>query len=195
MSVEIEIKMRLHDIRELESRLSAMGGEPGGDTIEVNTYLDTADGALRLSDQGLRVRIETPLNQEAPSVATMTYKGPRAHSEVKRRTELEVAVEPASSAIKLLEALGFGSVRQFEKRRRHWQVDDCVVDIDTLPHLGDFVEIEGPSEQAVLTLRHQLGLDQSPLVQESYVAMLETYLREHHISDDVVRLASNRSTS
>lgn len=188
MSIEIEVKMRLKDINELEGRLSAVGGKRCREMIEINTYLDTAGGTLRSSDQGLRVRVETPLNPELPPVATMTYKGPRANSEVKSRTELEVVVEPGASAIQLLEALGFRAVRRFEKHRRHWQVDVCVVDIDTLPYLGDFVEIEGPSEQAVLALRSQLGLDQLPLVQDSYIGMLEAYLLENQITAELIRL-------
>ena len=41
-------------------------------------------------------------------------------------------------------ALGYSRVLSFEKRRESWKLGGCNVELDELPHLGTFVEIEGP---------------------------------------------------
>jgi hypothetical protein len=50
--------------------------------------------------------------------------------------------------------------------------------LDVLPHLGTFVEIEGPSEATILKVRDQLHLGERPLVKASYIALLMTYLQD-----------------
>ena len=44
---------------------------------------------------------------------------------------------------------------------RSWKLGGCTVELDELPHLGTFVEIEGPSEAAILKVRDQLQLDRA----------------------------------
>jgi len=65
----------------------------------------------------------------------------------------------------------------FEKRRHRWRLEDCLVEIDSLPELGDFVEIEGPSESRVYDVRSQLVLDDHPFIQESYASLVVAYLK------------------
>ena len=66
----------------------------------------------------------------------------------------------------------------FEKRRETLELDGCKVELDELPHLGSFVEIEGPDEEAVLRVREKLGLADRPIVKTSYIALLMGYLQE-----------------
>ena len=191
MGIEIEAKLRLDDVAALEARLADAGAERGEVVTEVNTYFDTPQGSLRSSDQGLRIRVEQSIGS-LQSVATLTHKGPCAHGPLKSRSETQVVVADPHAAIELLSAIGFTATLSFEKRRHHWQLDGCYVDIDTLPYLGHFVEIEGPSEQAVLSVRHALGLDGLPLIRTSYAAMLRDYMAEHPVPADRVRLDADR---
>ena len=85
-------------------------------------------------------------------------------------------------AAMLLERLGFTRCLSFEKRRQTWKLDDCRIDIEELPHLGQFVEIEGRNEEAVMKLRDALGLAERPLVKNSYVAMLTSHMQERGMS-------------
>ncbi len=182
MAVEIEAKMKLDDADALEIRLAEAGAMRGRDVVQINTYLDTPQGSLQQSDQGLRVRVEQEANGPNRQVI-MTYKGPQQEGPFKRRTEIELSVSDGQAATELLAAIGFTKRQSFEKRRRHWRLDGCSVEIDTLPYLGDFVEIEGPSQQAIHGVRDKLGLDASPLIQTSYIAMLEAYRTRHRITD------------
>ena len=189
MAVEIEAKMRFDDTTALVENLIQAGAAKVRTVLEVNTYFDTPKRALCASDRGLRLRIEREEHGPYKSV-TIGSKGPRVPSELKRRSEIEVPVEPggAEAAHELLQGLGYQPVLTFEKRRTRYKLGDCLVELDHLPYLGRFVEIEGPSDQAVLGVRKQLGLDQVPLISTSYIAMLSDYLTKNGITDDYIRL-------
>ncbi|MEX2212900.1 MAG: class IV adenylate cyclase [Phycisphaeraceae bacterium] len=190
MPVEIEAKMRLHDIAALETKLAAAGGVRGLELVEINTFFDTPRGDLKAGDQGLRVRLERSTDGEYEK-ATITHKGPRAHGRLKMRSETEIEVSDAKAAAELLAALGYASVLSFEKRRVKWSMDGCSIEIDTLPYLGHFVEIEGPSEAIVLSVRKNLGLEGQPMISASYISLLVTYLTEHNIITEHVGFESS----
>ena len=101
----------------------------------------------------------------------------------------------ARAAGELLGALGYHPVLTFEKRRQRWLLDDCRVELDEVPHLGHFIEIEGDSDEAVLAVRDALGLGEVPLIRASYIAMLTTYARDHNLPAEVIRFAVEESVA
>ncbi|MCX5661105.1 MAG: class IV adenylate cyclase [Planctomycetota bacterium] len=187
MSIEIEAKMKVEDVSHLEASLLNLGAVKGPHIHEVNTFFDTRHHSLKSTDQGLRIRIERAREGKDDTI-TITHKGPRAHSKLKSRFETELRVNDAAAAASLLGALGYHPVLSFEKLRRKWTLDACNVDIDTLPHLGHFVEIEGPSDNVVLGVREKLHLGGLPIVRASYIALMLTYLSEHHLTAEHVAL-------
>lgn len=191
MGIEIEAKMRLTDLPGMEVRLNELGAKQRGDVLETNTFFDTADQRLKTSDRGLRIRVET--TAAGAQEVTVTHKGPRAHGKLKTRAETEVRVDDAREAAELLTVLGYRPVLTFEKRRRRWTLDGCAVELDTLPHLGEYIEIEGPDEQAVLDVREKLGLAEAPLIKTSYIAMMVTHLSENQIETNMVRFEASAS--
>jgi adenylate cyclase class 2 len=188
LSIEIEAKMQVADIPALEARLQAVGARRGPVLLETNTFYDTDHGSLKMSDQGLRVRVERDA-ENAREVVTITHKGPRAHGKLKQRRETELVVHDARVAGELLNALAYAQTLSFEKRRRRWELDGCHVDIDTIPYLGDYVEIEGPADRDVMAVREKLGLGATPLIRASYIAILAHHLAEHRIATDYVTFA------
>lgn len=185
MSIEIEAKMRLADRAAVEDKLREAAADEVGQILEINTFFDTRDGSLKSGDQGLRIRIEH--RDGTPDVTTITHKGPRAHGKLKSRSETELRVEDARAAAELLGALGYLPVLTFEKRRSRWRLDGCNVELDELPYLGDYCEIEGPDDDTVLAVRSRLGLANAPLIRASYIAMLTSYIRENHLRTKVIR--------
>lgn len=193
MIVEVEAKLRLNDPPALHTQLAALDAVRDRDVLETNTYFDLPDGDLKSSDQGLRVRVE--VDQATGKAETiLTHKGPRAHGRLKSRSETELGVHDARAAGEMLSALGYHAVLTFEKRRTRYLLDGCRVEIDTLPHLGTFVEIEGNTDDDVLGVQAKLGLGDQPLIRASYIAMLVTYLSEHRLTQTVVRLADDPKT-
>jgi adenylate cyclase class 2 len=177
MAVEIEAKMAVDSIEPVRVRLRDAGAEPIGRFLETNVFLDTEDRSLLAADEGLRMRANKSLDT-GESEFIITYKGPRQVGQLKSREEVEVTVHNGAEAVTLLERLGYLTMIQFEKRRESYRLDDCRVELDEMPHLGFFVEVEGPSEASVLKVRDRLRLSDRPLMKSSYVSLLMSYLQE-----------------
>jgi predicted adenylyl cyclase CyaB len=177
MALEIEIKMKVEHLAPVRDRLRAIGATHVGEVMETNTFFDTADRALLASDCGLRLRHSRDCATKHEKVI-VTYKGPRGEGPVKKREEIEVGVDRADAAEQMMERLGYVRQLSFEKRRETWRLDKCTVELDALPELGSFVEIECPSEADVMRIREKLGLADAPVVAKTYPDLVA-----HHLSD------------
>lgn len=195
MAVEIEAKMRLHDPYAVIARLKEHGAAKRAELSETNSYFDTPEGQLKSTDQGLRTRVEvTHPGEPGEQVKTViTHKGPRAMGALKSRLETELVVDNAREAALLLGALGYHHVLSFEKRRVRYELDGCLVELDELPIIGRFIEIEGPSDAAVIAVREKLGLADEPIIRSSYIAMLRTHLQETHAEQAMIRFEDGAS--
>lgn len=151
---------------ESESRCAA-GLEPTGGT-GVPPVTNTGETPVPQS----QVSRPHPLPVEAPSLTTMTFKGAQQAGLFKARGEIEFVVDRAEAAINLLTAVGFVETLRFQKRRESWTLGDCNVELDELPQLGRFVEIEGPSDDTIRAVALRLGLDPAHSIRESYAALL-----------------------
>jgi adenylate cyclase class 2 len=180
--------MSVPNLSPVRARLKELGAEHVGENLETNTFFDTEDRSLLAADEGLRLRH----NQNTTTGAgehIITYKGPRQHGKLKSRDEVELSVANSHDASELLERLGFVRMLCFEKRRESWKLGGCKVELDELPYLGAFVEVEGPSEEPVLAVREQLGLADRPIVKTSYIALLMGFLQERGNKKRVVTFA------
>jgi adenylate cyclase class 2 len=177
MAIETEAKMKLEDARQMEAKLREAGATEVGKFLEVNAFYDTEDRTMLAADTGLRLRVSTDsLTNEVHY--RLTHKGPCGTGPLKTREETELGVESAEDADRLLKKLGFKRYLSFQKRRQSWKLDGCRIELDEVPHLGHFIEIEGPGEEAVMRVRNRLGLADRQLIKSSYVAMLSGYLQE-----------------
>jgi adenylate cyclase class IV len=166
MAVENEAKFAVPSHGPIRDRLAAHSAERLGKVIEINFIYDWTPagetppspiGARRRGGAALRVRsVEVLEGPDRP--ATITFKGPVEAGAFKKRTELELPLVEAEGMRRLLEAIGFVETVRFRKRRESWRLGECLVELDELPHLGCFVEIEGPDEWAIQRVRESLGL-------------------------------------
>jgi adenylate cyclase class 2 len=177
MATEIEAKMAVMDPAAVRQRLEALGARLIRIVLEENIFLDNPTESLRHQDCGLRIRINHPRDTGDGS-AEITYKGPRHPAQVKQREELELylASDAGKTAEAIFNRLGYAVKLRFEKCRERWAVDGCHVELDELPRLGNFVEIEGPDQAQVLALRERLDLTEHPLVNQSYASMVRELL-------------------
>ncbi len=171
MAVELECKVRVESHEATRERLRSAGATYTGRVLETNRLFDGQKASLLAADCGLRVRSIRVMDGQGPS-ASLTYKGPRQAGELKRREELESGVSDPEAAAAILGALGFTERLLFEKRRESWRLAECQVELDKLPTLGLFVEVEGPTVAAVKAALAQLGLADEPVVVESYIELL-----------------------
>jgi adenylate cyclase, class 2 len=171
MALEIEAKMQVLDHAPIRQRLELAGARRLHRQLETNTFLDTLDHQLQSRDSGLRVRRARDIDTGLVT-AVITHKGPRQPGVMKTRPETEVKVASYENAVTLLEELGYQVTLSFEKRRESWKLDECEVELDELPQLGRFVEIEGPGEAAIERVRGRLELGGQQLIQTGYATMV-----------------------
>ena len=175
MLVENEIKLRVPERQCLGRVLDACRTNyvlVSNWRVEHDTYFDTAEGFLREDDLTLRIR-------ELPSSASVAVKGPRKRraSGEYYRFEVEIQVPNVDELKRRLLKEGFLSKVTIEKRRVEFRkADDTRVCVDELPHIGHFMEIEGPSESIQATLA-ELSAETLERVGENYTELLERHLR------------------
>lgn len=184
MAIEIETKMKLDSPGEVASRLAELGAHHVGDFFEINTFFDTPEQRLLAGGEGIRLRIARNESTGATE-ARLTYKGPKLGGQIKRREELESAVESGEIMADMLARLGYVQLMRFEKRRQTWELDGCEIVLDELPHLGHYIEIEGPDEAAVLRLRENLNLAHLPLISKGYASLLAQFAERHGLPKDL----------
>ncbi len=190
MPLEIEAKIKVENLDTIRARLAERSARHVADHLETNIFFDTEDRALLAGDRGLRIRRDQNLTDHCERII-ITHKGPRMHGPFKSREETEAQVADVDSAAAILEKLGYSTVLSFEKRRQSWALDDCKVELDELPHLGCYVEVEGPDDSHVSRVLVMLGLAETAVVKSSYIAMLMTHLQEQGLSQRRVVFAAN----
>jgi len=182
MSLEIEAKFRVASHDEVRRRLRAAGADPLGAVVETNAVFDRAGESLRAAGCGLRLR-STVRQDGTAGTATLTFKGPQRRGPLKSREEFEVHLDDTAAMERILCGCGFATVLWYEKRRESWRLDFCRIELDEPPHLGLFVEIEGPSEAAISDVQRRLGLGHIEHERRSYVHMLSEYCRAQGRND------------
>ncbi len=166
---EVEIKLRVPDIREFGLRLKKLKAQVAVPrTYESNTLYDTPSRKLTRHGQLIRIRME----QQSPNAGkalsgrrvntVLTYKGPpgvrraspssraktAAMPRLKIREEIEVAVSDSEQMARILRCLGFRPVFRYEKFRTTYVlrgIPGVKVEFDETP-VGLFLELEGNAD-------------------------------------------------
>lgn len=173
MSQELEIKIKVDSHDPVRETLQQCGGEFQCCVLEVNRLFDDMKGDLR--KRGIALRIRGRKSIKGPEQhACLTYKGPAHGGYYKSREEHEVDVSDEASLLMILRNLGYRETFLFEKRRETWKLGDATVELDEVPNLGTFVEVEAASREQIDSICSQLGLDRSAAVEETYAGLLAT---------------------
>ena len=175
MCIEIEAKLKVDSLSEVEHKLGDLGARFLGEQQQTDYFFDDVNATLISADKCLRLRTQIVEKSES---YFLTYKGAKEKSNLKRRQEIESGINDADSIYKLLQALGYEQVLIVEKKRRLWQLGNCEVALDHLPLLGDFVEIEGPGEEEITNVQNSLGLTDLPHISKSYASLLKEQLQQ-----------------
>ena len=174
MAREIEAKYRVESLAPLQTALRRLGAVKRFSAVQTDRYFDTPQRALLCRDCGVRLRELQAVRAgeiKPDTRAELTYKGARAKGRLKSRPEYQTHVDHPEAVVELLEAVGLEQTLVIQKRRQSYRLGRCLVELDELPLIGTFVEIEGPSESAIATIASRLGLQGEP-VADHYVALL-----------------------
>ena len=184
MPSEIEAKFKVASFAAMRLRLRQTGAVFLGSVLQTDRYFDDADGGLRASDRGLRIRSEKRLRSgDAPfdPRPQVTFKGP-AHvaSRVKIRSELQTRVDDHKALVAIFDALGLAPTLTIQKKRSSYRLNNVIIELDELPLIGRFVEIEAPSERAIHKVRQKLVLPDEPM-KDHYINLMLAAARERGI--------------
>lgn len=194
MPCETEAKLRVESHEPVRERLLMCGAVFEGRALETNRIFDRPGGSLSRRGCGLRIRTIAAEGGREPQ-ATLTFKGPVRAGPFKSREELETPIGDAETVVNILNAIGFVVILTYQKRRESWQLGECRVELDEPPHVGLFVEIEGPNETAIRSAQAELGLAGATHVKASYVRMLLAYCNEHGLTDRVLEWPDESATA
>jgi predicted adenylyl cyclase CyaB len=179
MPTETECKIAVADFKPIEARLEELRAEPHGEFLQDDRFFDTPQERLLGADQGLRLRSVVRKDQEGAATAhILTYKGARQPGLLKQREEIEAGVSDPQAMVDVLDRLGFTLMLRLQKRRKRYKLGGCWVELDTVPLLGRFVEVEGPDGEAIAQVAKGLGLDLSQSITDSYASLLMAQARK-----------------
>lgn len=149
MQTEIEAKFTNVNHDEVRATLAELGAvceQPMRLMRRVvfhSSAMGRQNGFLRVRDEGHR--------------ATMTYKEFDGSGTIHGVKEVETTVGDFDAAVAICERAGLARESYQETKRETWRLGDCEVVLDEWPWIDPFIEIEGPSEQAVHNAAAQLG--------------------------------------
>jgi len=178
MPLEIEAKIKVDSHEPIRDRLKELGAKYTSLLHESNHIFDNKERTLLSSGQGLRVRVCRELDG-THAESTVTFKGPLHDGELKIREEINFCTDDAEATCELLQSLGYIEYLFFEKRRESWRLDNCLIELDEVPHIGSHIEIEGPDAEQVYRIQEALGLSNLPTINKSYISLLVEYCKKH----------------
>ncbi len=175
MGCEIEAKFKVESFAGVRRALRQAGAGYLGTVGQRDTYFDTPDKKLLKDDTGVRIRRVRCLKSGVAKKDTrpeITFKGPaRRRATAKIRGEIQTRVDDADALEEILRRIGLTATIIVEKRRTSYRLGRCRVELDELPVIGRFVEIEAASEKQVLAAAQRLGLSGQP-IKDHYVNLL-----------------------
>jgi adenylate cyclase class 2 len=196
MAREIEIKLRLNDVKQLRAGLKRMGARLASARTERvhewNAVFDTPGQRLRRRRQLLRIRVEAADGRPSEpakkptQAALLTFKGPDRATRAsagksldkrhKVREEIELRVEDAAALAQIFERLGMRAAVHYEKYRttfclpqsKPW-AKGLLIELDETP-IGNFLELEGPP-RAIDRAAKELGFSKKDYILKNYLRL------------------------
>ncbi len=188
LAIEIEAKLKIESFAPLIERLSRFSAKRESLLRQVDTYLDNKNKDMLTSDCSLRLRSESDLENPENSQIILAYKGPRNDDKYKSREEIETNISDIDAFCEIMKKLGYERSLSFDKLRETWLLDDCLVCLDRLPLIGNFVEIEAASQEAISKVISKLSIETLNQETKSYACMIQESLKEKGIESRVLYL-------
>jgi len=177
MPNEIEAKFKVGDFRAVRRRLKELGAVHLGTDLQTDAYYDTPQRKLLNEDKGLRIRhtrrLRSPsTGDKADTRAQLTFKGPAGnHKRAKIRREIQTRIDSHEAMNDVLAALGLAPTLKIQKKRASYRLGACRIELDRLPLIGCFVEIEARGADQIETVAGKLRISSEPS-KDHYVNLL-----------------------
>ena len=150
MHTEYEVRVLEIDVDAVKSKLAELKAELQWDLLQKRYVYDFIP---RVDSKWIRLRTNG-------TKTTLTIKN-LVSSEIDGTQELEIAVDDFEKCNMILRELGYQPKGYQENRRCQYILNGVEIDIDYWPLIPTYLEIEGPSEDAVYKTLELLGIDKS----------------------------------
>lgn len=172
---ELEIKLALNP-KEFDlvfQRCEELFGPPSSYLHQLDEYFDTQDNQLKQQDLVIRIRSNG-------DTQTIALKSPRVDlpNGMTKRIELEFKTLEGEKVRQQLNHQGLASHESAEKIRWTFCKDAIEIVLDKLPFIGTFIEIEGPSEEAIEAVISKLGLSSHEPIRNNYGELMKAKFKE-----------------
>lgn len=164
MKTEYEVKVLEVNHDEMVKKLEAMGALLVG---EFNQKRYVYDLIPKEEDRWIRLRTNG-------DKTTLTIKQIKKQS-IDGTKELEIVVDDFETTHNILLSLGFREKGYQENRRIQYKLDGVEIDFDSWPMVPEYVEIEGNSEEEVISILNKLGIDLENVCTLSVKSVYEKY--------------------
>lgn len=157
--IEVEFKYWSPGNDKVEKALARLGAKKISEETMEDVYFSHPGRDFGKTDEALRLRNKS-------DGVELSYKGPRMKIErAKAREEINLKIDNALSAQRIVERLGFTEICTVKKKRISYRLEKLRIDVDNVEGLGEFVELEilteSPemSEELFGLATKELGLD------------------------------------
>ena len=164
---EIEVRFLNIDKSALVDKLIAIGAQDKNEILLSETIFYDPDLSWLEERRFVRIR-------KSGETIKFTYKENKDQT-IDSAFEIEFEISDKKEAEKFLEKVGVVAYREQEKKRHSFCVENFNIDIDTWPNIPPYVEIEGPSEEALREFSKALGFDWNDAVFEDAKFILENH--------------------
>ena len=151
--MEKEIETRFLDINkdEILKKLASLGAVDKGEEKLEEVIFHASDGSWIGKRKFVRLR-------KTKNKIKLTYKE-NSEQTVDSAREIELELSDFDKCSSLFEKIGLRAMRQLEKYRHSFVLDEVTIDIDTWPKIPTYMEIEGPSVESLKIFCSKIGLN------------------------------------
>lgn len=170
--IETEVKHKIKNKKELQKTKQKIKkiAEYKKTETEYNIVFDSPDFSLRKKGFLLRLRKD--------SKNTLTFKSKIKSKKFKKRQETEFQVKDFNKTKKIIEKKGFIPVFVYEKKRTYFDFNGTEIQIDELPFIGFYLEIEG-TEKGIKETEKKLGLKEKNRKTTNYLQLFVEWKKKH----------------
>ena len=157
MGTEIEVKILNINFELIQKKIENIGAKLKWHSLIETTVYDFPDRRLILSGGYVRVRNEGKKWR-------CTYKKKISSENTKTCEEIDFGISDPENMKTFLNKLGLEKILSFEKLRWHYKKGAVYFDIDEIPGIPKYLEIEAPSSSKIDSTLEKLGIDKSNVV-------------------------------
>ena len=125
------------------------------------------------------------VRDEGGGKIVMTYKNVSDEESILGTKEVNVVIDNYENGVLFMRGCGLEEKAEQESYRETWMFGEVEICIDTWPWIPTFIEIEGPSEEAVWDTAEKMGLKRE---KAKFGSVDSTYQYYYGVDEDIVNL-------